>query len=204
VYRVFVVKSRRYDLLKYARITLSVTHKGVCAGNDSGTAKLGKLRLDVTIVDIGDLSLDDVAEGEVRSHKNATERNRALHLIVDKLFRLFAEHFVPLHVDEVAFKLLLSIQVIEGDFNGLSVCDVLSVDVERIAREVVDAFAGVALAVLNAVSAGSRRASCGVLLGALAVEIDIARAAVPAGSNGCALVVDGDGAEVLNLDTAEV
>ena len=57
---------------------------------------------------------------------------------------------------------------------------------------------------LKAVSAGSRRASWGVVLGASAVEIDIARAAVPAGSHGCALVVDGDGADVLNLDTAEV
>jgi len=61
VYRVCVVCSRSRDLIKFALPTLSILKEVIFVGNDSGTAKLGKLRLDVTIVDIGDLSLDEVA-----------------------------------------------------------------------------------------------------------------------------------------------
>ena len=76
--------------------------------------------------------------------------------------------------------------------------------VEGSGGNIVDALAGVDFTMLDTVSALSGRASWGSILGAVAVVFDVTEAAVPAGTNISALAVNGDGAEVLDSDSAQV
>jgi len=57
---------------------------------------------------------------------------------------------------------------------------------------------------LDTVSALSVRASWGVMPDAVAVVKDVTEAEVPAGANNITVAVDGDGADVLDLDSAQV
>jgi len=78
------------------------------------------------------------------------------------------------------------------------------VHVEGSGGNIVDALAGVDFTMLDTVSALSGRASWGVMPNAVAVVENVTGAAVPAGTNNIALAVDGDGADVLDLDSAQV
>jgi len=151
------------------------------------------------------LGLNDVSELEVVGVRHdGTKANSACHGFVDEHLGLFANYWVSFEVNAVLFILLTAVQVFKSDFDGFSCFNVLSVHVEGIGREVVDALAGVGLTNLDTVSAFSGRASWGSILGAVAVVFDVTEAAVPAGTNISALAVNGDGAEVLDSDSAQV
>jgi hypothetical protein len=173
--------------------------------DQSGATELRELSLLQTVVNIGDLGLNEITVVVVVGCvHDGTKRNSALHVLVDKTLRFIALNSVFFKVDVVTFKVLVAIQVIKSDNDGLWIRHVLGVYVESIGGERVDALASVGLTVLQAISAGSIGASWGTVNWAVTVVGNVTEAAVPAWAHSSALVVDGNGADMLNLNSAQV
>jgi len=98
----------------------------------------------------------------------------------------------------------VAIQVLKSDNDLFWVTLVLGEYVEGIGRELIDAHASVRLTGLQAISAGGIGASCRAAFWALTFVGTVTGTTVPAWAHSSALVVDRNGAERLNLNSAQV